>query len=52
MTRPIVWTAVPLPHAFYLRLRERGDVGEAIVRVLEQVLAEPPAPLPDAPHDG
>lgn len=52
MSDPIVTVRVPLPYPLYQRLRERGEIGEAIVRILEEVLAEKPAPLPDADHCG
>lgn len=52
MTNPIVWTAVPVPYALLVRLRERGDPAAAIVRILEQVLGQEVVPLPDADHCG
>lgn len=52
MTNPIVWTAVPVPYALLVRLRERGDPAAAIVRILKQVLGQERVVLPDAAHDG
>lgn len=52
MTDTLVNVRVPLPYPLYQRLCERGDIGAAIVRILEAVLAEKPARLPDASHDG